>query len=149
MRKRFWWSGPLWEVRGVVRLAGSGGLEALLEGGFVVADGSAEGVAGLQGEVEVGHGGGDDVLLDEGAGGGEAAVEIDGGDEGFEGVGEDCGLFAATALLFSATEEEVGAEVDAGGYFSEMAAADERGAETGELALAGVGEAAEESFGDG
>jgi hypothetical protein len=41
----------------------------------------------------------------------------------------------------------VGAEVDAGGDFSQMAATDEGGAETGELALAGVGEAAEECFG--
>jgi len=32
---------------GVVGLAGSGGLEVFLESGFVVADGSAEGVAGL------------------------------------------------------------------------------------------------------
>jgi hypothetical protein len=87
---------------GVVGLAGSGGLEALLKGGFVVADGSAEGVAGLQGEVEIGEGGVDDVLFDEGAGGGKATIEIDGGDESFEGVGEDGGLFAATALLFAA-----------------------------------------------
>jgi hypothetical protein len=75
MRKRFWWSGP------------SGGLEALLEGGFVVADGSAERVAGLQGEVEIGHGGVDDVLLDEVAGSGEATVEIESSDDSFEGVG--------------------------------------------------------------
>ncbi len=33
----------------VVGLAGAGGLEVLLQGGFVVADGSAEGVAGLRG----------------------------------------------------------------------------------------------------
>jgi hypothetical protein len=130
-----------------VGLASTGGLEAFLQGGFVVADGSAEGVAGLQGEVKVGHGGVDNVLFDECAGGGEATVEIEGGDDGFEGVGEDCGFFAATALLFSAAEEEMSAEVDAGGDLSEMAAADERGAETGEFALAGVWEAAEECFG--
>ena len=40
----------------VVGLAGAGGLEMLLQGGFVIADGSAEGVAGLQGEVEIGEG---------------------------------------------------------------------------------------------
>jgi hypothetical protein len=121
----------------------------LLEGGFVVADGSAEGVAGLQGEVEVLHGGGGDVLFDEGAGGIEATVEIESGDDGFESVGEDRGFFAAAALLFSAAEEEMGAEVDAGGDVCQVAAADEGGAETGEFALAGVWEAAEESFGDG
>src|SRR5580698_10393329 len=43
---------------------------------------------------------------------------------------------------------EVSAEVDAGGYFSEVAAADERGAETSEFALARVWEAVEESVGD-
>ena len=43
----------------------------------------------------------------------------------------------------------MGAEVDAGGDLSQVTAADEGGAETGELALAGVGEAMEESVGDG
>lgn len=103
---------------GVVGLAGASGLEVLLEGGFVVADGSAEGAAGAHGEMEGGHSGVEDVLFDEGAGGREATVEIEGGDDGFEGVGEDGGLFAATALLFSAAEEETGSEVDAGGDLS-------------------------------
>ena len=120
----------------VVGLAGAGGLEVLLQGGFVVADGSAEGVAALHGEVKIGEGGLDDVLFDEGAGGGEAAVEVEGGDDGFEGVGEKRGLSAASALLFAAAEEEVRAEVDAGGDLAEMTAADEGGAEAGEFALA-------------
>jgi hypothetical protein len=43
----------------------------------------------------------------------------------------------------------VSAEVDAGGDFAEMAAADERGAKTGELTFARGWEAAEEGFGYG
>ena len=132
----------------VVGLSGAGGLEVLLQGGFVVADGSAEGVAGLHGEVKIGQGGLDDVLFDEGAGGVEAAVEIEGGDDGFKGVGEKCGLPAAAALFFAAAEAEERAEVDASGDLAEMTAADERGAETSQFALAGGGEAAEERFGD-
>ena len=90
----------------VVGLAGSGGLEMLLQGGFVVADGSAEGVAGLHGDVEVGECGLDDVFFDEGTGGFEAAVEIERGDDGFEGVGEEGGLSSAATLLFAAAETE-------------------------------------------
>ncbi len=99
--------------------------------------------------MEIGQGGLDDVFFDEGAGGVEAAVEVEGGDDGFEGVGEQGGLSAASALLFAAAEAQERAEVDAGGDFAEMAAADEGGAEAGEFALARGREAAEEGFGDG
>jgi hypothetical protein len=47
------------------------------------------------------EGGLDDVFFDEGAGGGEASIEIEGGDDGFECVGEQGGLSAASALFFS------------------------------------------------
>ena len=67
----------------------------------------------MHGEVEVGQGGLDDVFFDEGARGSEAAVEIEGGDDSFEGVGQERGFFAASALLFTAAEEEERAEVDA------------------------------------
>jgi hypothetical protein len=97
--------------------------------------------------VKVGQRGLDDVALDEGARGVESAVEVESGDDGLECVGEERGLLAASALLFSAAEAEQGSEVDALGDVAEMAAADEGGAEAGELALAGVGEAAEEAFG--
>jgi len=90
----------------VVGLACAGGLEMLLEGGFVVADGAAEGLAAVEGEVKVGEGGLDDVLFDEGAGGGEATVEIEGCDDGFDGVGEKGGLFAASGLFFSTAQAE-------------------------------------------
>ena len=90
----------------VLGLAGAGGLQMLLQRGFVVADGSAEGVAGLQRKVEIGQGGLDDLLFDEGAGGVESAVEIERGDDGFEGVGEQRRLFPAAALLFSAAEPQ-------------------------------------------
>jgi hypothetical protein len=114
----------------------------------VVADGSAEGVAALHGEVKIREGGLDDVLFDEGAGGVEAAIEVEGGDDGFEGVGKKGGLPAATALFFAATETEERAEIDAGGDLAEVAAADEGGTKTGQFALTGGGEAMEERFGD-
>ena len=128
----------------VVRLAGAGGLEMLLQRGFVIADGSAEGVAALHGEVKIRQGGLDDVLFDEGAGGVETAIEVEGCDDGFEGVGEECGLAAAAALFFAATEAEERAEVDASGDLAEVAAADEGGAEAGQFAFARGGEAMEE-----
>ncbi len=109
----------------VMGLAGTGGLEMLLQRGFMVADGAAEGVAVLHGEVKVGERRLDDVLFDEGAGGGETTVEIEGGDDGFKGVGEEGGLFAAAALFFAAAEAEERTEVDAGSYFAEMATADQ------------------------
>src|SRR5438067_4790328 len=123
----------------VMGLAGAGRLQVLLQRGFVVADGSAEGVAALHGEVKMGQSGFDDVLFDEGAGGVEATIEVEGGDDGFEGVGEKGGLAAATALFFAATETEERAEIDAGGDLAEVAAADEGGAKTGQFALAGGG----------
>jgi hypothetical protein len=130
----------------VLGLAGSGGLEVLLECGLVVADGSGEGVSRREGSMEVGDGGLDDVALDEGAGGFETAVDVQSGYDGFEGVGEESGLLAATALFFAAAEAEHGTEADALGDAAEVTAADEGGAEAGEFALAGVGEAAIEAF---
>jgi len=94
-------------------------------------------LAGIQGEVKIGEGGLDDVPFDEGAGGVEAAIEIKGGDDGFEGVGEEGGLAAATALFLAATETEERAEIDAGGDLAEVAAADEGGAKAGQFALTG------------
>jgi hypothetical protein len=102
----------------------------------------------LHGEVKIREGGLDDVLFDEGAGGVEAAIKVEGGDDGFEGVGEKGGLAAAAALFFAATETKERAEVDAGGDLAQMAAADQGGAKTGQFALAGGCEAMEEGFGD-
>jgi hypothetical protein len=76
------------------------------------------------------------VLFDERAGGVEAAIEVEGGDDGFEGVGEQGGFVAAAALFFATAETEVGAQIDAGGDLAEMTAADEGGAKAGQLALA-------------
>jgi hypothetical protein len=90
-----------------------------------------------------------DVPFDKGAGGVETAVEVECGDDGFKCVGEECRLSAAAALLFTAAEAEERAEIDAGGDFAKMAAADEGGAEARELALARTGETTEERFGDG
>src|SRR5260370_18070710 len=62
--------------KNVLRLPCPGGLEMLLKGGLVVADGSAEGVAGLHGEVEIGQRRLDDALIGEGTGGLEREIAI-------------------------------------------------------------------------
>jgi hypothetical protein len=121
----------------VVGLARAGGLEMLLQGGFVIADGSAEGVAGVESDVEAGDGRLDYAFFDEGAGSVESSIEVERGYDGFESVGEESGLLAAAALLFPAAETEMRAEADGGGDFAEMTAADERGAEAGEFAFSG------------
>jgi len=98
--------------------------------------------------VEIGDGGLDDVALDEGAGGFETAVEIEGGDDGFECVGEERGLLTASALFFSAAEAEHGSEADTLSDVTQVAAADEGGTEAGEFALTCVRELAVEAVGD-
>jgi hypothetical protein len=132
----------------VLWLTCSRGLQVLLEGGLVIADGSGEGVTGRESTVEVGDRGFDDVALDKGAGGVETAVEVKRGDDGFESVGEQRGLLPTAALLFAAAEAEHGSEADALGDMAEVTAADERGAEAGEFALACVWEPAVEAVGD-
>jgi hypothetical protein len=117
-------------------LADPGGLQVFLEGGLVVADGPAEGIAGLESDVEARDCGLDDVFVDEGAGGVESAVEVERGYDGFESVSEESGLFAAAALLFAAAQTEMRAEADGSGDFAEMTAADERGTEASEFAFA-------------
>jgi hypothetical protein len=140
--------GPALGGEDILRLTCSGGLKVLLQGGLVVADGSAEGIAGAESSLKIGEGGYDDMALDKGAGDLESTVEVEGGYDGFEGVGEQGGFLAASALLFSPAETEHGSEIDVLGDGPEVAAADERGAEAGELALASVGEAAVEALGD-
>ena len=121
------------------------GLEALLERGFEVA---GEGTF-LEGLLEIGQGGLDDLAADEGGGGGEAAVEIDGGDHGFEGVGEDGGLAAAAVAILTAAEAKEAAELEAACDAGEVIAADDGGAEAGEVAFLGGGELAQEGLGGG
>jgi hypothetical protein len=89
-----------------------------------------------------------DMPFDEGAGSVEAAVQVEGGDDSFEGVGEQRRLSAAACSFFAAAKTKERAEIDASRYFAKMAPADEGGAEPCEFALARVWEAAEESFGD-
>ncbi len=131
----------------VLGLTGADGLKMLLEGGLVVADGSGEGVAIVEGGLERGQSGLDDFFFNEAASGGEAAVEIEGGDDGFERIGEERGLAAASAGFFTAAETDVVAEADSGGDVAEVAGGDYGGAEAGELAFAEVREALEEGFG--
>jgi hypothetical protein len=130
----------------VLGLTGAYGLEVLLESGFVVTDGSGEGIAVVESGLEGWQGGLDDLLLDEAASGGEATVQVEGGDNGFYGVGKEGWLAAASTGLFAAAEADVVAEADPGGDVAEVAGGDDGGAEPGELAFAEPGEALEEGF---
>ena len=91
---------------------------------------------------------------DGGARGVHAGVEVDGADEGFEGVGERAGAFAATAGGFAAAHDEVFAEIEAEGGGGECWAGDDAGAEFGEGAFVefregGVEEVCEDELEDG
>ena len=91
---------------------------------------------------------------DGGARGVHAGVEVDGADEGFEGVGERAGAFAAAAGGFAAAHDEVFAEVEAEGGGGECWAGDDAGAEFGEGAFVefregGVEEVCEDELEDG
>ncbi len=57
-RKSYRWSGPLSGGEDILRLTSSGGLKVLLKGRLVVADGSAEGIAGAESSLKVGEEGG-------------------------------------------------------------------------------------------
>jgi hypothetical protein len=132
----------------VLRLPGACSLKMLLQGGFVVADGSREGVACLQGDVQLRDRRLDDVLFNEVAGGGKSSIEVECGDDGFDGVGEQCGFFSAAALLFTSSEAQEISNADAGGNTAKMTTTDERGAEASEFAFARVWKSAKERFGN-
>jgi hypothetical protein len=85
---------------------------------------------------------------DGGADGVHAGVEIDGSDEGFEGVGERAGAFAATAGCFAAAHDEVFAEIEAEGCGGEGWAGDDASAEFGEGAFVEIGEGGIEEVGE-
>ncbi len=91
----------------------------------------------------------DDVTLDEGTRRIEPAVKVKSGDDGLEGVGEQRGLVATAALLFAATEAKHGSQANPFGDLAEMTAADERGTQAGEFALASVWEETVETLGCG
>jgi hypothetical protein len=138
--------GPALRGKNILGLAGSSGLQVLLESGFVVADGPTEGVSGAQRALQIGKGWFDDVALDEDTRDFQASIEIESCDYGFESVGEQCRLLASAALLLAPTKTKQGAKGNALGDGSKMTAADERGAEPRELALAGVGKTAVEAL---
>ena len=99
-------------------------LDDLLQAGLVV---------GL-GVLALGDEGQDEVLCHL-----HAAVEVEGGDEGFKGVRHDAGAGAAAAVLFAPAQTQVIAEIDLLSELEQCALADEAGADAGQIALGAVG----------
>ena len=79
-----------------------------------------------------------------GAGGFDAAVQIDRRDDRLKGVGQDAGAVPAAGLLLALAEEHVRAEVQFPGEVAAGFLADRGGAELGELPLRHVAEVVEE-----
>jgi hypothetical protein len=91
---------------------------------------------------------GDEQALDHGGGGGVAAVEVHGGDDGLEGVGEDGALGAAAAAVLALAEAQPGAEAEARGDLGEPGFAHHLGPGHRQLALAQGREPGHEAVAD-
>lgn len=115
------------------------GLEEFLEFAFGVVEGG-DGFEFAKGVAK----GAENVL----AGFVVAAVEEDGAEEGFVGVGEVGGTVAAAGGFFAAGKDEVFAKSEAFGLGGEGAAVDHLGAGFGERAFADAGEAGVEFAGE-
>ncbi len=115
------------------------GLDEFLEAAFGVAavfdDGEAVGEGAVEGE--------DDALR-----GREVAVEVEGADEGFEGVFARGGAGPATGGFFAGAEAQAGVELEVAGEAGEEDAVGEGGAAAAELAFAVGGVEAVERFGE-
>ena len=84
---------------------------------------------------------------DEGAGGVDAAVEINGSDNGFHHVGKDGGALTSAGGAFAATEKEVVGEGQGDCLPMQSFFADDGGADAGEVAFGKLGEGAVEVVG--
>lgn len=78
-----------------------------------------------------------------------AAVEPEGADDGFEGVGERGIGVAAAGEVFAAPEPEAGTETDEAGDAGEGGFVGEAGADLGQASFVPAGLGEEEVFGDG
>jgi hypothetical protein len=78
----------------------------------------------------------DNLAMDELARGSEPSIQIQRGDDGLQRVGKQGGLLMAAAMRLSAAQQKHGAELHALRHLSQMSAADQRGAQAGEIALA-------------
>ena len=124
--------------------SGAGGLQLLLERGFIV----SQGVAGTQLAGELLDGFADDQPADKIPDGFQAAVEEEGADDGLDRIGEDGAFAAESGAVLAAAEAEVIAEADGGGHFCHVLAADQLGAHTGQFALLPFRMEKEERFSD-
>ena len=72
---------------------------------------------------------------DEGTGHKEAAIQVEGGEDGLDGIGEQSGFAAASGFLLAAAEAEIAAQLQQMGAVEEVIGIDEVGAQFGELAF--------------
>src|SRR6185437_6464778 len=119
--------GPGDDVPGDARTLADG---QLLEAALVV---EVVGLGGGPGQAVA------DQPEDQRAGGVPAGVEVDGADDGFEGVGQDGRLGPAAGRLLAPAEEEDGPDAEAFGDLGEDPGVDDGGPDLGELPLGEVG----------
>src|SRR5581483_2879476 len=109
------------------RLGSSGGMNRFLEGGLVI--GAETGPGGSSGNfVELGSENGLENELTRCV---HTAIEIKGGQNGFQGVHEQGGFVAAPAFFFSPAEAKKASEIELLRHLDEVALADQVGAQLG------------------
>jgi len=89
-----------------------------------------------------------DMLDGKAAGGIDAAIGMNGGDDGFEGVRQQSAALAPTIPLFPLAEAQMLTEIQAEGALIEVGRADELSFPLGKLAFTDTGVAGDEAFAD-
>ena len=115
----------------VFRRRRTAGLQHLLQCGFVV----AHAVAALQVLVEALRGGFDNGAVHKGAGGVDSGIQIERRDMASKLLASRTVLRAAAVAFLAAAQAEVVAQMQRLCHIAEMPAADQRGAQPGEIAF--------------
>ena len=127
---------------GIFGLAALLGLQNFLQCRFVVSNAAAP----QHLVTQTGSNGIDDLAHDKGTRRLDSGVEIERADHGFDAVGEEGILMAASAAFFSAAEEHVVAEFQPAGHRAQLAAADQFRAQPGQRAFIQFGIAPAQRF---
>ncbi len=124
--------------------SGAGGLQLLLERGFVV----SQCVTGAQLAGQLLDGLSHDKTVHKGPSGLKAAVEKEGADDGLDRIGEDGAFAAKAAAIFATAEAQVITEPDGRSNLGHMLTADQLGTDAGQFAFMPFGMEEEEGFAD-
>ena len=134
-------SGALFADHLITRLGASAGPQQLLQSGFVV--GYEEHLAAGVGEpIELRL---QNMGENKGARREESAIEIQGGEDGFDGVSQQGGFAAASGLLLAASKPEIAAELQLLGAVHQVIGIDQMSAELGKFTFL-IGRKALEQF---